>query len=85
MSHDSGTMGDAVSDEYDYPDELERGRLEQVVVSRWKHAVVAGVVGATAWALYRIGEGWTLDATVFALAAVAVVAYSLLTLRTDLE
>ena len=84
MSHDSAGLGE-VNDEYDYPDSLEGSQLRRALVSRWKHAAIALVIGGTAWTLYRIGEGWTLDATVFALAAASVVAYSLLTLRTDLE
>ncbi len=83
MSHDSTTMGGR--EEYEYPDELERSRAVRVVASRWKHAVVAVVLAVTAWTLYRVAGGWSLDATVFALVTAGVVAYSLLTLRSDLE
>lgn len=84
MTTDPATRGDA-SDEYDYPADLERSPARAAVLARWKHAAVAVVVGATSWALYRVDGGWSLDATAFALAAVAIVGYSLFTLRSDLE
>lgn len=83
MSQDSATVGDR--DEYDYPDHLERGPFVQAVTSRWKHAVMTVLIAATAWALYNVAGGWSLDATVFALAAAALAVYSLVTLRADLE
>lgn len=73
------------SDDYDVPDRLEGSQLKHEVLARWKHAVLTAAVGATAYVLYVIGEGWTLDATVFAVAAVAILAYSLVTLRSDLD
>ncbi|MFC7154384.1 hypothetical protein ACFQPA_02805 [Halomarina halobia] len=85
MSGGSTADGGVGGGANDLPDRLEGNRFGRVVVARWKHAVVAVVVGLTAWALYRIGGGWTLDATVFAIAAAVVVAYSLLTLRSDIE
>ncbi|WP_254538558.1 hypothetical protein [Halomarina litorea] len=83
MSQDSATIGD--HDEYDYPDHLDRHPAVRVVASRWKHAVVAVVLAVTAWALYNVAGGWSLDATVFAIATAAFVGYSTVTLRTDLE
>lgn len=83
MSQDSATVVD--HDEYDYPDRFDRHPLVRVATSRWKHAVVTVVLAATTWTLYSVAGGWSLDATVFALATVGLVAYSALTLRTDLE
>lgn len=84
MASDSRSLTES-SDDYDYPDSLERSPLVRAVLARWKHAIIVVVVALTAWALYDTGGGWTLDATVFAAAAVGVVIYSLATLRTDLE
>ena len=83
MSRDSAAVGER--DEYDYPDRFDRNPLAQTVVLRWKHAVTTVLIAATAWALYNVAGGWSLDATVFALAAVAFAIYSLVTLRADLE
>ena len=82
MSQDPAAVGER--DEYDYPDRLDRSPLVQVVILRWKHAVITVLIAATAWALYNVAGGWSLDATVFALAAAALAVYSLITLRTDL-
>lgn len=84
MASDTRSI-DESSDDYDYPDSLERSPLVRAVLARWKHAIILVVVALTAWALYDAGGGWTLDATVFAAVAVGVVVYSLATLRTDLE
>ena len=83
MTQDSAVVGER--DEYDYPDRLDRNPLVQAVILRWKHAVTTVLIAAIAWALYNVAGGWSLDATVFALAAVAFAAYSLVTLRSDLE
>lgn len=84
MASDARSI-DESSDEYDYPDSLERSPLVRALLARWKHAIILVVVALTAWALYDAGGGWTLDATVFAAAAVGVAVYSLATLRSDLE
>lgn len=84
MANDTRAI-DESSDDYDYPDSLERSPLVRAVLARWKHAIVLVVVALTAWVLYDVGGEWTLDAMVFAAAAVGVVVYSLATLRTDLE
>lgn len=85
MGSDVQSMGDRRDEEYDIPDRPGNSRPVRVLLARWKHAAVAAVVGATAWALYQIGGGWTIDATVFAVATVGVVAYGLLTLKSDVE
>lgn len=52
----------------------------------WKSWLLALALAAISWALYGIGQaGWTLDPTVFALAALAVVGYRAWTFRQDFD
>lgn len=60
---------------------LERGRL---VVRHWKSWLTAAALALAAWGLHGIG-GWTLDTTAFAVAAVLVVGYRLVTLARDVR
>lgn len=84
MTSDARRIGERDDAAYDLPYSYDRSPVVRAVLARWKHAAVAVVLALTAWQLFVIGGGWTLDATVFALAAAGVVAYSLLTLRSDL-
>lgn len=59
--------------------------LAQAVALRWKHAVAVFVVGTATYALYQVGGGWTVDATVFGLATLALAAYSAATYSADVS
>lgn len=58
--------------------------LVRLVALRWKHALVAFVVGTTTYALYEVG-GWTVDTALFGFATLAIVAYSVATYRSDVS
>lgn len=62
----------------------DRHPVVRAVELRWKHALVALIVGGTTYALYEVG-GWTLDAIVFGVVTLAIVAYSVLTYRSDVR
>ena len=62
----------------------ERNPLARLVALRWKHALVAFVVGTTTYALYEVG-GWTVDTALFGFATLAIVAYSAATYRSDVR
>jgi hypothetical protein len=62
--------------------------LEQAVrqvTRRWKNWAVIAVTAATAWFLYGISETWTKDATAFAILALGLLVYTLVTLYSDIE
>ena len=52
---------------------------------RWKNWVTVAVTAATAWFLYGINDTWTKDATAFALFTVGILAYTPVTLYSDVE
>lgn len=54
------------------------------VARRWKNWLVVAVTAVTSWYLQGL-EGWTLDAMAFAVITVVFLAYTLMTLYTDLE
>ena len=56
--------------------------LARLVALRWRHALVAFVVGTTTYALYEVG-GWSVDTAVFGFATLAIFAYSAATYRSD--
>ena len=58
--------------------------LARLVALRWKHALVVFVVGTTTYALYGLG-GWTIDTAVFGIATLAILAYSVVTYRSDVR
>lgn len=58
--------------------------LIQAVELRWKHALIAFLLGTTTYALYTVG-GWTIDAAVFGITTLAIIAYSVATYRTDAQ
>jgi len=55
------------------------------VTRRWKNWVTIAVTAATAWFLYGISDTWTKDATTFAIFTVGILAYTLVTLYSDVE
>lgn len=62
----------------------EQNPLLQAVELRWKHAVVAFLLGTTTYALYTVG-GWTIDTAVFGIVTLAIIAYSVATYRSDAQ
>lgn len=59
-----------------------RNPLLRLVQLRWKHALVAFILGTTTYALYTVG-GWTIDTAVFGITTLAVIVYSALMYRSD--
>ena len=62
--------------------------LEQAVrqvTKRWKNWGIIAVTAVTAWFLYGINDTWTTDATAFAVITVGILAYTLVTLYSDIE
>jgi hypothetical protein len=55
------------------------------VTSRWISWAVVAVTAVTAYYLYTVGGGWTLDAITFALISVGLLAYTLFALNADIE
>lgn len=55
------------------------------VVSRWMNWAVVAATAATAYYLYTVDGGWTLDTITFALISVGILAYTLFTLNADIE
>lgn len=76
-------MSNSATDAESSPAAIEnRTPVARAVALRWKHALTTFVVGTTTYALYSVG-GWTIDAAVFGLATLAIVAYSVATYRGD--
>lgn len=61
-----------------------RNPLFQLVELRWKHALIAFVLGTTTYALYVVG-GWTIDTAVFGIVTLAFLLYSIATYRSDAQ
>ena len=55
------------------------------VTGRWKNWAVIAITALTAWFLYGINETWTTDAIAFAIFTVGILAYTLVTLYSDIE
>jgi len=57
----------------------------RAVELRWKHALIAVLLGTTTYALYGVAGDWTIDAAVFGVATLAFIAYSAVTFRGDVR
>lgn len=62
----------------------DRNPVTRLVALRWRHALVAFVVGTTTYALYEVG-GWSVDAVLFGFATLAIIVYSVATYRSDVR
>lgn len=85
MASDTSSAGGEPEGGHAFGGGMAESTVGRAVLARWKHAIATAIVGLTTWALYEVGGGWTLDATVFGAATVGIVLYSLLTLRSDLD
>lgn len=65
--------------------ESELEQAVRQVTKRWKNWATVAVTAVTAWFLYGINDAWTKDATAFAVFTVAILAYTLVTLYSDIE
>ncbi|MFB6117843.1 hypothetical protein [Halosegnis sp.] len=64
---------------------LDANTVVRAVELRWKHAIVAFLLGATTYALYGVAGKWTLDAAVFGMATLALILYSAVSFRGDIR
>lgn len=74
-------------DETELSFEAESGTEQAIrqVTKRWKIWVTIAVTTLTTWFLYGINDTWTKDATAFAIFTVGILAYTLVTLYSDVE
>ena len=89
MSHDRSSSGDITLGSDDAASTVEPEstprQFASEVARRWKNWAVIAVTAVTAWFLYGINDTWTKDATAFTVFTVAILAYTLVTLYSDLE
>jgi hypothetical protein len=64
---------------------VDTNPVVRAVELRWKHALVAFLLGTTTYALYGVAGDWTLDAAVFGMATLGFILYSAATYRGDVR
>lgn len=66
------------------PESMPRQVTKQVA-RRWKHFLVAAVTAITTWHLYNLDGTWSTDALAFGIITAGILAYTLVTLYSDLR
>ena len=83
-SRDGASLGEEES-ELSFEAESGTGQALRQVTKRWKSWATIAVTALTTWFLYGINDTWTKDATAFAIFTVGILAYTLVTLYSDVE